>query len=346
MGHGSCAYVRDREAGGGKLSVTATVNGLKSAQFMVKTLTHERDAYFTAKEMYTEATAPEDVLRAIQGWAASASVIGTWKLNGRQALLIHPGLLDSIRMASSSKIVPEVFRTLPYMEPLVVFSDPLHIVSHTRTERTRALGFFTYGKDAQGRQTGTHDPRAVAFGAYILLDVTRDDDESSITECDAILLPMTGDPYTLSEAVDKVCTTFQWSTEHDVARAQKFIRSLMTAVIGSVMYLCSTTVEAEQVPRKAVSKTLGTPKTPFSAYRVGWNIGAALSASRKTISVGDPSQGPQWGEQDPQHRRAHFKTVWTGPGSRTPKTVFVAPYWTHTEKLGIEGVNTARPLRQ
>ena len=62
--------------------------------------------------------------------------------------------------------------------------------------------------------------------------------------------------------------------------------------------------------------------------------------------MNDPSQQPKTGyEQEPQHRRAHFKTVWTGPRSMTPKTVFVAPYWTHLEKLGTEGINTARRVK-
>lgn len=71
-----------------------------------------------------------------------------------------------------------------------------------------------------------------------------------------------------------------------------------------------------------------------------------VSASRKSIKVDDPSQQLKPGyEQDPQHRRAHFKVVWTGEGSMVPKTVFIEPYWTHREKLGVSGVNTVRRVK-
>jgi len=330
------------------MSATTTVNGLKVAQRMVECLSVERKSLDVFNDRYPNPrTAPKEYLREVPGWMSSTAVLDAWKSNGRQALFIHPGLVDSIRMSASSKVVPEVFRTMPYMEPLVVFPEPLAMSSHTSSERAKALGFFTYGKREDGSQTGTHDPDATAFGAYVLLDITPEGGTEPVIECDSVSFPMVGDTYTMADAVERLEESFHWSVEADnTDAARKFIRGLCTTVIGSIMYLCSTTLEAEQIPRKVVAKTMGTPRTPFSAYRVGWNIGAALSASRKTVTVDDPSQQPKSGyEQEPQHRRAHFKTVWTGEGSMIPKTVFIAPYWTHLEKLGTEGVNTARPVK-
>lgn len=348
MGDDPGAIVRSRGVGGELMSAVGTADGLKIARWMVDALDTEKRTLDAFVKRYPDtSSAPAKYQREVPGWLASAAVVGMWREHGRQALFLHPGLVESIRMSSSSKITPEVFRTLPYMEPLVVFPEPFTLRSHTRTETAKMLGFFTYGKDASGRQTSTHDPDATVFGAYVLLDITPEGSPEPIIECDAISFPMTGEPYTLSQAVDRVEESFRWSVTADSGdMGRQFIRGLCTIVIGSVMYLCSTTLEAEQVPRKAVSKILGTPRAPFSAYRVGWTIGAALNAARKSVTVDDPSQQPKSGyEQEPQHRRAHFKTVWTGEGSMIPKTVFIAPYWTHVEKLGREGVNTARPVK-
>lgn len=330
------------------MSANATTGGLKSAQRVVAALDTERKSLELFKERYPRPNdAPPKYRQEVPGWMVSTAVLKLWRAQGRQALFIHPGLVDTLRMSSSAKITPEVFRTLPYLEPLVVFPEPFTVKSHTSAETAKALGFFTYGKTADGRQTSTHDPDASAFGAYVLLDITPEGHTEPVIECDAVSFPMVGESYTLAEAVDRLEESFRWSVAADnTDSARKFIQGLLTLVIGSVMYLCSTTIEAEKVPRKVVAKTLGTPRVPFSAYRVGWNIGAALNAARKSVTVDDPSQQPKSGfEQEPQHRRAHFKTVWTGEGSRVPKTVFIAPYWTHTEKLGVEGVNTARPVK-
>lgn len=330
------------------MSATATVSGLKAARRLVECLDIERKSLEVFTERYPNPnSAPMKYQREVPGWQASTATLATWRAQGRQALFLHEGLVDAIRMSRSSKITPEVFRTLPYLEPLVVFSEPFTVKSHTRRETAKALGFFTYGKTAEGRQTSTHDPDATAFGAYVLLDITPEGAQEPVIECDAISFPMVGEPYTLAEAVEMLEDSFRWSVAADNSdAARKFIQGLLTIVIGSVMYLCSTTLEAEKVPRKVVAKALSAPRAPFSAYRVGWNIGAALSAARKTVTMDDPSQQPKTGyEQEPQHRRAHFKTVWTGEGSMIPKTVFIAPYWTHIEKLGVQGVNTARPVK-
>ena len=330
------------------MTANATTSGLKAAQRVVSALDTERRSLELFEERYPRPQdAPTRYQQEVPGWMVSTAVLKLWRSQGRQALFLHPELVNALRMSSSSKITPEVFRTLPYLEPLVVFPEPFTVKSHTRAETAKALGFFTYGKTAEGAQTSTHDPDATTFGAYVLLDITPEGQTEPVIECDAISFPMAGEPYTIAEAVERLEESFRWSVAADnTDSARKFIQGLLTLVIGSVMYLCSTTIEAEKVPRKVVAKTLGTPRVPFSAYRVGWNVGAALSAARKTIAIDDPSQQPKSGyEQEPQHRRAHFKTVWTGPGSMIPKTVFIAPYWTHLEKLGTEGVNTARDVK-
>lgn len=323
-----------------------TTESLKIAQRIVKILGEERDGLKLVDAKYPVGSAiPADINRHLTGWKISSDVLTGWERIGRQVLSVHPGLVEAIRFSGSSKITPEVFRTLPYFNPMVVFPDPPPLRSHTKGEAMRLLGFVCYAKTPiPERITDTHDPTAYALGAELLIEVVNADGTTA-TEVNYISFPMSGDAFTLKTAVDDVLSRFQWTHGGQDDRTQeRFMRDIVKLTIGSLMYLCSTTLEAEKVPRKTVLKSLNpVPRKPFSFYRVGWEIGAALSRRRVAIEVGDPSQQPKPGhEQDPQHRKAHFKTVWTGPGSMVPKTVFISPYWTHLEKLGVKGVNTAR----
>lgn len=323
-----------------------TTSSLKTAQRIVAAFEHERHSLRHAEQTRRgQSLSPADV-DMLNTWKVSSDVLTEWESVGRQVLSVHPELIEQIRLSSSSKIEPAVFRTLPYFNPMVVFPDPPELLAHTEGEKLRLLGFVAYGKTVMPeRVVGTHDSTAVSFDAEVVIEVTGNVEPT--LEYDSISFPMDGPAFTLAEGVEQVLAKFLWRCgDADRERSKAFMAGLTKLVIGSVMYLCSTTVEAEKVPRKTVDKSLsGLRRRPFSLYRVGWQIGAALSARRVAIDVDEPSSQPKPGyEQDPQHRRAHFKTVWTGPGSRVPKLVFVAPYWTHMERLGPKGVNTVRKV--
>lgn len=311
------------------MSVNPTVESLKTAQRIVKVLDAERGYLAEVEQLYPRG-ASERVELHREGWKISAAVLTGWEGVGRQVLSVHPSLVEQIRFSGSSKIVPEVFRTLPYLNPMVVFPDPPELFSHNKGETMRLLGFICYAKKMTSPTaewiTDTHDPLAHSLGADLVIEISNA--EGVELECDYISFPMHGEAFTLSEAVDGVLSRFAWNHgEQDDKVKNRFMRDVVKLTIGAIMYLCSTTLEAEKVPRKAVLKSLNPPpRKPFPFYRVGWQIGAALSRSRVAIDVVEPSQQPKPGyEQDPQHRKAHFKTVWTGPGSMIPKTVFVGP---------------------
>lgn len=326
-----------------------TGESLRLAQRITAALSGEREMLHQVRETFPPHRVPDDLADRLNEWTISAGVLTQWEKNGRQVLSVHDELVESIRFAGSSKIVPEVFRTLPYLNPMVVFPSPPKIKSHTKGETLRVVGFLTYGiPHPRTAVLSTHDPEADTLGVYVVIEITREDDpRNPVLEFDYISFPMDGKPLTLSETVDVMMSRFVWNHGEDNPSRNRFMRELISLVVGAIMYLCSTTLDAEKVPRKAVLKALGNPpRAPFSMYRVGWQIGAALSRARKTVKVEEPSQQIKPGyEQDPQHRRAHFKTVWTGKGSMIPKTVFIAPYWTHVEKLGDKGVNTVRRVK-
>lgn len=326
-----------------------THDALGIAQRITAACAKERRTLHEIHERYPEHV-PSDIARIASGLSHSSAVYGQWEEVGRQVLAIHPELLRTVRTSGSSKIVPEVFAAIPYISPMVVFPDTPKLQGHTDGESFRALGFIACGRTETEHGTvvtNTHAPRLTHFAAQIVVEVTLADGTTDL-EMDYISFPANGEPFTINEAVDGVLSRFDWSYRGSSSSAEAFMRSLVRMTLGSVLYLASKTLDddgdSEKVPASVVRRATGMRKPPFSVYRVGWQIGAALSDARpQRFDANDkPLQGTAALEQDPQHRRAHFKTVWTGPGSRVPKTVFVAPYWTHIERLGPRGVNTVR----
>jgi hypothetical protein len=129
--------------------------------------------------------------------------------------------------------------------------------------------------------------------------------------------------------------------------AKLWIKQVLKIVVGSLFYLCSTTLDAERVPATATKHLAKTTiaRKPLSFYRVGWTLGAALTRYRRERDQTNPSQmGDVRHQQDPQHRKAHMKVVWTGKGRTVPKIVYIAPYWTKKELLGESGMNTLRKV--
>ncbi|MEX1211103.1 MAG: hypothetical protein WEA35_09570, partial [Candidatus Nanopelagicales bacterium] len=135
-----------------------------------------------------------------------------------------------------------------------------------------------------------------------------------------------------------------WRKSDPIAR-QAFMRAQLSLALGSVMYLCSTVLDAEPVPSSRIKRVWDAKlsKVP-NLINVGWRIGPALSAARAEARQKEATSQP--GRTLPPHqRRAHFKTVWTGQGRTTPKTVFIAPYWVHKEQMRLVDTKTVRAVR-
>ncbi len=291
-----------------------------------------------------------------------------WRAQGRQVLAMHPELTAEVRMATSAKIVPEVFRTLPYRDPLVVFPGGIKIPSWKNGEEMRCLGFFTHGRidradhfdirsgatldqifDEAVTVTSTHDPGSKTFSVIIINLVTGRGDP--ILEYNRVTLPLDA-PVTLKEIINQKVANYGWDGKRvddwrdaDKIAQQDFMRSQLAAVLGTVMYLCSTVLDAEVVPKSRIRRSWGPQHRQVpNLINVGWRIGPALSAARAEARQKEASSLP--GRSLPPHqRRAHFKTVWTGPGRSIPKTVFIAPYWVHKELMHLVDTKTVRAVR-
>lgn len=367
------------------MSIVNTNGAIASAQRMLEAIKAEQGIaqLITDNDPRTHHLSSFDRQNIVR----TQGVFDIWKKIGRQVLAMHPAIVDEVKVASSDKIPGEILRVLPYMNPLVVFSEPpefktwvksgQHKMTKGQEDRTRLLGFFTYGTrtygyDAEGNTSGvedresggiypstgttsvrqkiysTTDPEANRFGMLLVLEVL----DAQGRQIDIELNNMTiyfDQTATLSETVDSMMGRYHWSEDDPKAEAhhRKWMRQIMSTCLGSLFYLCSTTLEAEKVPAKA-TKALGKNITrkPLSLYRVGWTTGAALTRFRQGSSRSlEPSViGDLTHQRDPEHRRSHFKMQPYGPARSLRRLIFVSAYWTHKERLGEEGINTARSV--
>lgn len=295
-----------------------------------------------------------------------------WRTQGRQVLSMHPGLTAEVKMATSAKIEPEVFRTLPYRDPLVVFPGGIPIPSWKDGETMRTLGFFTHGRiddpsgliykqgsdadavfDAATTITSTHDADSGVF-SVIIVNLIEDGHREPMMEYNRLHFPL-DEPSTLKDIIDRKIAHYGWDEgsysrdtawkQGDQIAQQAFMRAQLGLALGAVMYLCSTVLDAEQVPKSRIVRQWNQPNSkPPNLINVGWRIGPALTAARAEARTKQASDQP--GRSLPPHqRRAHFKTVWTGPGRTVPKTVFIAPYWVHKEYMHLVDTKTVRAVK-
>ena len=293
-----------------------------------------------------------------------------WKSQGRQVLAMNPDLTGELQMATSTKIAPEVFRYLPYRDPLIVFPNGVEVPSWRGEETHRVLGFFTGGRSGEGmtvggwksradmetefdrvvRTSSTHDPNIERFGVIIVNEVT----DYGVTgrpvfEFNRISFPLDR-THTLEDHVERMIYDYGWShaeingSPTSVERRGNYMRAQLGLVMGSLMYLASTVLDAQPVPKSRIARAWrGTEGKPPVLTNIGWKIGPALSKARRkaeeSASLGGVGQG-----QRPHQRCAHFKTVWTGKGRSIPKTVLIAPYWVHRDQLGMVETKTIRAV--
>lgn len=297
-----------------------------------------------------------------------------WRTQGRQVLSFHPGLANEVRLAKSSKIVPEVFAALPYINPMIVFPEPVDVPSwNNHPERMRVLGAMVHGRASHRTVTGideipallgsTHDVNYERLGLVIVTEVL-DHLTGELKTYEFNRTSTSGRvPATLAEMVENAVASYGWANtlgsdisaqvsndgesklrvpDQDAQRA--FMQSMYALVLGTLMYLCSTVLDAQPVPKSRIRRAWGQTRQVPNLINVGWRIGPALSTARAAYRDKEGSALP--GRTLPPHQRcAHFKTVWTGPGRTIPKTAFVAPYWVHKDQMHLVDTKTVRPVK-
>jgi hypothetical protein len=358
--------------------VTTTAESVRIAEQLQRTFDGESWITREVTELSDKQLSSIPIHQA-QNMIRDAIVNKRWKEIGRQCLSVHPELAAEVALAASDTVYPEVFRAMPYMNPMVVYPDAPASPGWCLGEKVRVIGFWCYtlargGTVEHGRIQAdslrdlvekleratrtTSDVDSDTLGLLVVVEVLDEAGRHKDLEINGYTVWL-DQPKTLSQMVDGVMERFQWEEDnvptgthpHDRKR-RAYTRRIAAQVIGTLLYLCSTTLDSEPVPMSAVRRASTLKQSrrhPLSLFRVGWTVGTALSKYRAASGIersDTPSvQGDLGHQQDPQHRRAHFKIVWTGPGRSVPKLAFVSAYWTHRELLGEEGTNTLRPVR-
>jgi len=371
------------------MSLATTGRAIVSAESMLRQF--ERDV-LCSKDLMPYGWPPERMPESAQlNIVRSTAVAKHWRSEGRQTLAMHPEVVRAVSGASSSKFDMSMLRAIPYINPMVVFDQPPVIESwrrgagperwmaYTGEHEMRLIGFVLSGKRASGRLrpnssfpdliqavidevTSTHDPAALALSVIAYFEVYDDAGKKIDGELSTLSMPLDG-TYTLKELVADQARRYNFGGYASSASEEKtkWFREVYKIVMGVVLYLCSTVLDAERVPASAtrhLSKTIA--RKPLSLYRVGWTLGAALTRYRQSIPKGSGSQmGDIRHQQDPQHRKCHFRWQWYGPRNAAPcdlvrgacdcplrhrEWIFIAPYWTHRERLGVAGMNTLRKV--
>lgn len=362
----------------------STSSAVSVAERMLVVLKQDTDMYQGAQDRpkwFEENVSEEQMAQIVK----SKIITENWRREGRQALAMHPELVEEIKVATSDLIYPDVFRALPYINPMVVFPSPPVLRAWSANAQDKAfnrgltpsgralldkggrpirsgkwmrlLGFTTYAHGVPdyvfrdiGVVVNTNQPEASMIGMMLVFEVL--DEAMKVVDWEEISISLEnhGEPHTLKEFALRTTANFQWT--EDVAtverEAKKLLVESMKVCVGALLYLCSTVIEVERVPPKVVARMTNRAieRRPLSLYRVGWTTGAALSKVRAERLRAAPSEmpGERHQQQDPQHRKAHFKMQPYGPRSSLRRLTFVSPYWTHRERLGDAGINTARKV--
>ncbi|WP_280426787.1 hypothetical protein [Nocardia carnea] len=282
-----------------------------------------------------------------------AAIAQLWRTSSRIACLVDPTLAQEVRGATSDTLPTDVFRSLPYINPLIVFADPIPCTT-TDNRPAKLLGFYVYGLTGHGTDTVAFCTTDTSPSHLGILAVLQETHGAYIQhEMNRLAIPMDVDRLTLPEYITHAAQnhpvdflTALGATEQSIRTG---IESILRPALSALLYLCTKDADLdEQQPRlhtgkpgQAKKKKSGQKKTSKqrSFVYVGWRLGAKLrrylaAAERGATSSPTTHTGRT---QPPRQRASHFKTVWVNADTgKKPKTVFVLPYWIHRDQIDWE----------
>ena len=347
----------------------ANTDSIKAAENMISLAEHEKKLIDMAREQLANgqltATQRDEIGQILTSSTDCWHIYRQWRQLGRHTVGIHPDLYDELALSETSKVPGEVLWALPYRNPMVVYPHR-PVVDLGQYGTRRILGFYLSGLrtmapvtresyDPATAAADTHDRDTEALRLTIYTEVVEPDDPETRLDYETFYysIPRAGaDTFEalcalISDRLVRYGSARPGLGDGSMLTEVEDLRTLLSPVLATVFYLCSTTLDAEPVSKTIVKRRTPAKRKPIRLVNVGWFLGPELASARRAAARNE--FGKQNGntvagrQQRPHQRRCHFALRWTGKGRTVPRTVFIAPFWVHPELLDADSSTTLNP---
>lgn len=259
--------------------------------------------------------------REIAFIAQDAAVRRLWQRN-RIVYSIDPDLWAELSHTDVTTEVPAgLFDRLPHPDPFIALPTPL-VLPVDNEVRQRVVGFYVIGRGRSLTETqvSTHSPAAVGNIGLLIGGLVESHDGKphmvpglGVQDMIWTRATLRREAHTVQEMIDSIRENFNEAPE-----AGGFANGTTESIIACVsmlIYLCSVNAELRPLP-SSVNKRQGKGKAkPPKVIAVGYEIGAALRAYRRSERAELDAAKPGTGRKVRPHiRRAHFHTYRVGAG--------------------------------
>jgi hypothetical protein len=269
------------------------------------------------------------VLRELLYIAEDAATRRLWQRH-RIVYDLDPGLWAELGDTDRDTNLPDgLFASLPHPDPFIALPEPL-VIPINSSEQQRIPGFFVHGRTSGAARTGgigistqcsTNDPLAVPGLVGLVIPGYIEDRAGRPRMADrsyqdmiinrVTLRPGTGHGITVGQMIDAIRGNFDVYQKEEPGHFDLSVAPAITRCVSALVYLCSVNRELAPLPARPTGRTRTPGVKPPKVIAVGYQIGAALRAWRRTEATGGQPTGRT---VRPHVRRAHFHTFRVGPG--------------------------------
>lgn len=264
---------------------------------------------------------------------------------------IDPQLWEELGESDPGTLIPrDLLTRLPHADPFIAFPVPL-LIPIDKEHRQRVEGFFVTGDtfytgpdlpgiDRPRVQCSTSAPGVtgnltLTFGGTVETYQGRtvkaglvgdDVDDMVFTRCTlrVATLPASGEP-TLGALIESIAAEF--SVAPEAGGWDDKVPTMLRHAVSALFYICAVNADLRPLPAVAARRQASRDakaKKPARVIQVGFNVGAALRAYRRTPEGAERGAGTGRSVR-PHVRRSHFHTYRVGAGRRETIVKWLAP---------------------